>query len=131
MKEYTVNDFQMKTYAYEPIVDTGRYSHGHWDINYSSVLTRLIQEAGRFCESYASDLFIDWEGVVNAIEDMQPNTEYTQLFGFRKTGIDHNAFIISRYESNGNSAGHEYRSLWRLDIKTTSDEITMTLGRVF
>lgn len=34
---------------------------GNWEINYSSILTKLIQEAGRWCEHYASDLFITWK----------------------------------------------------------------------
>ena len=42
------------------ITETGSYNplEGKWEINYSSILTRLIQEAGRWCEYYASDLFV-------------------------------------------------------------------------
>ena len=32
-----------------------------WDINTSGILTQLIQDAGRYCDSYASDLFIQWK----------------------------------------------------------------------
>ena len=44
------------------IRENGSYSpsKGKWEINYSSILTKLIQEAGRWTERYASDLFLGW-----------------------------------------------------------------------
>ena len=45
------------------ITATGSYNllEGKWEINTSFILTRLIQEAGRWCESFASDLFVQWK----------------------------------------------------------------------
>lgn len=132
-KTYTVSDFKANTYAYKPIEETGYISaySGHYDINYSSILTRLIQEAGRFCESFASDLFIDWRNV-DGILDESGEIEKTFLFGFRQNGVDHDNFILSRYNGGAylNPQG-EYRSMWRLDIVADGLEIKMTLGRVF
>ena len=134
MNEYTTeNFFKPNVYAYKPIVEEGRrgYYSGRYEINYTGILSRLIQEAGRFCEYFASDLFIDWESVVDYIEHAEPGQKETFLFGFRQSGVDHKAFVLSRYENNGHNAQNAYRSLWRLDIETKENDMIMTLGRVF
>lgn len=130
-KTYTYDDFKVNDYAYKPIEAEGRWDtyRNCYSVNDSDILTRLIQEAGRYCEHYASDLFIDWEYVQAAVHSGD-NTTF--LFGFRQMGVDHAAFVFSRYNESGYSARHEYRSLWRLDIRTDDERnITMTLGRVF
>lgn len=132
-KTYTLDDFRMNTYAYKPIEADGyRSSYRNvFEINDSSILTRLIQEAGRYCERFASDLFLDWESVQEFLNAAEPGDSKTYLFGFRQDGVDHDNFIFSRYASSGDLARYNYRSLWRLDIKTKGDHITETLGRVF
>lgn len=132
-REYTLEDFSMNEYAYKPIRATGytaSYS-GKYDVNTSSILTRLIQEAGRFCESYASDLFIDWQNVERCI-DCADIIEKSFLFGFRQFGVDHDSFIFSRYNGGAYRCPEaEYRSMWRLDIVADGEKIDMKLGRVF
>ena len=59
------------------------------NINYSSILSRLIVEAGKRCEAYASDLFISWESMLNDISKIEGNTNLTYYFGFRDMGVDH------------------------------------------
>lgn len=134
-KTYTYDDFKVNDYAYrkDTFTDSGRLSSysGKWEVNYSDILTRLIQEAGRYCEHYASDLFIDWEAVTDFIRDAQVGDRKTLLFGFRQMGVDHDSFIFSRFNQYDYYAKHEYRSLWRLDIAVSCDELTMKLGRVF
>ena len=49
-------------------VVSGRH-YNSWEINTSSILTKLIQEAGRWCESYASDLFIRWGVIQKGLEN--------------------------------------------------------------
>ena len=131
MKEYTFDDFRINTCL--PVKkENGRicsYS-GKYDINYSSILSKLIQEAGRFCDYYASDLFIDWKNVEKTIETAAPIKE-TFLFGFRSNGVDHAAYVFSRYRLEGTHAKYNYRSLWRLDIDADGESINMTLGKVF
>lgn len=133
-KIYTINDFRMNSYAYKPITASGYVSSysGKYEINTSSILTRLIQEAGRFCENFASDLFIDWARIEKELDGSDAILGETFLFGFRKDGVDHNSFILSRY-NNGMYAcpEAEYRSMWRLDIEADGKDINMTLGRVF
>lgn len=133
------NNYKMNTYIFKPIVNSGYIDSytGKYSVNYSSILSRLIQEAGRYCEEYASDLFIDWESVLLYIDgaSCESESEKMFLFGFRKYGVDHDNFVFSRVE-NCEYLEYEYRSLWRLDVKTGrneygTQEITLTLGRVF
>ena len=134
-KTVTFEDFKFNTYAYGLLTEEGRrdYYSGKYEINYSSILSRLIQEAGRFCEYFASDLFIDWGGVLRWMEEAEDNSESVFLFGFRQNGVDGNSFVLSRY-NNGcyRYPEKEYRSMWRLEISTNDkDGIKMILGRVF
>ena len=132
-KNFGIEDFKMNEYAYKPIEETGRISNysGRFDINYSSILSKLIQEAGRYCESYASDLFIDWKSVDEIIDNAFLFMKKSFLFGFRQNGVDHDTFIFLRYEDCGDNARYNYRSLWRLYIETDEYNIKMKLGRVF
>lgn len=137
-KEYTTEDFHANTYAYGAAMkEDGHFSlsSGKYEINYSGILSRLIQEAGRFCERFASDLFIDWRRVEkwidNSVSSVHDETVF--LFGFRKDGVDNELSILSRY--NGGAYAYpekEYRSMWRLWVAVDERRnITMTLGRVF
>lgn len=135
---YTMKDFEMNAYRYKPVEAFGHrgYLSGKFEVNYSSILSRLICEAGRYCESYASDLFIDWtDGVMHHIDKLNTTdediTSASFLFGFRQNGVDHAEYVFSRYDNDGIYAKHNYRSMWRLDIDTKGRDIIMTLGRVF
>lgn len=99
MKEYTINDFKFDSVTEK--------SHGSWEqsrkdpgegmyvINYCSILTRLIQAAGRVCKRYASDLFIDWLGINESLKDKSyEGGRY--LFGFRENEVDHAAYVLGR-----------------------------------
>ena len=123
---YTIEkDFSSKKYRAEIIEAQGR----DFDINYSSILTKLIQECGRLCENYASDLFIDWNSIVQKLKDKTMETS-THLFGIREMGVDHNEFILSRYENNGHFAKYEYRKIYKLDVVVEGDLITMKLYEI-
>lgn len=129
----TINDFRMNEYAYKPIIESGRMeSTGHYYINNSSALTRLIQEAGRFCENYASDLFIHWDFISRTINELTADDviNVSFLLGFRCDGVDEERYIFSHFSQPGATRDH-YRSLWRVDISANGEDITMTTGRVF
>lgn len=60
----------------------------HQSINYSSILTKLIQDAGRLCDNYASDLFIDWQcEIVQPLEKGELKSK-TYIIGFRQNGVE-------------------------------------------
>ena len=118
-------DFSRIAYDAKIIETEGR----DFNINYSSILTKLIQECGRLCESYASDLFIDWNIIDEKIQEKTMETS-TYLFGIRETGVDHNPFVLSRYNNNGCHAKYEYRKIYRLDIIVDGDSIRMKLYEI-
>lgn len=113
---------------------------GKFDINYSSILTFLIQTAGRICKHYASDLFITWSSLE---EKLKNNPEYKGekfLFGFREMGVDHNAFVLSRLNNYGKERMEkEIKELYMVEINTEEHygifgnleyiDITMKLGK--
>lgn len=127
------------------ITDSGYWSaySKAWDINYSSTFTKLIQEAGRLCDSYASDLFIDFTALMNRIKDA--GHDYTGevcLFGLRDMGVDGNSFIQSRLENNPHYGQYDYRAIYRLEIiveehdycvdyGVTAKDMRMELSRVY
>ena len=108
------------------ITETGSYNplEGKWEINYSSILTRLIQEAGRWCESYASDLFVQWKYRID--QKLDNGTLYTDtfVFAFRDSGVDHEEW----YENHKNDYNY-YRAVWFLDVLTDKGKIKMMLHK--
>ena len=108
------------------ITETGSYNplEGKWEINYSSILTRLIQEAGRWCESYASDLFVQWKYGID--QKLDNGTLYTDtfVFAFRDSGVDSEEW----YENHKNEHNY-YRAVWFLDVVTDEVKIKMTLHK--
>jgi len=126
--------FNFNTYAYKTIEASGRINSfsGKYDINESTILTKLIQDAGRFCEHYASDLFIDWNDVLRFCDANTGNEAKKMfLFGFRQNGVDSESAVKNNFMTNDTMARYKYRALWRLDVETNGDEIRMEAGRVF
>ena len=85
-------------------------------INMSAIYSKLIKEAGRICEYYASDLLFDLEGVKSWIDgcsksEYAPARGVSFCFGFRKMGVDHWNFAKNRTNS-------ELYKIYRLDLST-------------
>ena len=96
----------------------GSLQDGVWEINTASLLTRLIQEAGRWCEYYASDLFIYWRQLEKSLE------EGTYIFAFKRDGVD-DASAYEKYKDNP----FYYRSVWTLEVEKNGKRIEMRLSR--
>lgn len=129
MRNITESNFKIADKPYDTSVGSWDKSINMFNINYSTILTKLIQEAGRWCERYASDLFIEWTSIVNQLS----NPDYTggtYVFGFREDGVDDMVYILHKM-GNGYSTDH-YRAVWVLEITAESDDddITMKLGRI-
>ena len=95
-------------------INNGAWLSSVKDCNFSSEWSRLSNEAGRWCESYASDILIDFESIKAYLERLASGEESEGRefwFGFRQSGIDHLAFIQSRTERE--YASHVYRAVWR------------------
>lgn len=108
------------------IRETGRYDtrDGCYDINTSSILTRLIQEAGRWCLFYASDLFVEWKYNVDVPLENGSMDDARIVFAFRESGVD-DEFAYERNKENH----HYYRAVWFLDVKADDGEIEMVLHK--
>lgn len=106
------------------ITETGSLQYGKWEINYSSILTKLIQEAGRWCEHYASDLFILWNCNIEQPLKADMITTETFVFAFRESGVDGNCW----YENHKDESNY-YRAVWFLDVVANDGKITMTLHK--
>lgn len=133
-KEYTMEELMTKVKPVnKPIRADGYWStyENHWDINYSSILTRLIQSAGRFCKNYASDLFIDWINIEKRLTEKNLYTDgvYEYLFGMRKQGVDHMSYILSN-ANNGKYLSDYYSEMFKLTVKVVNTKITMELIEV-
>ncbi|MBQ6520571.1 MAG: hypothetical protein IJI14_17820 [Anaerolineaceae bacterium] len=90
------------------------------DVNFSDIFTRLIQEAGRYCEHYASDLYYSLRSIDDSLRDASIGT-HSQLFGFREMGMDSTSFIMSAAEEDYCNFSYRYRSIWRLDVEVMYD----------
>lgn len=108
------------------ITETGNYNitEHKWKINTSSILTRLIQEAGRWCEHYASDLFILWEYDIRQKLDNGTLKTENFVFAMYNNGVNHK----EAYENNINNK-HYYRAVWFLDVTTDEGKIKMVLHK--
>ena len=89
----------------------------------------ITHQCGRLCESYASDLFITWNGVAQKLKEKTMETS-VYLFGIREMGVDCNEFVLNRYNNNGHYARHEYRKICRLDVVVEGDLIRMELYEI-
>ena len=103
-------------------------------INTSGILTELIQNAGRFCQSYASDLFIDWESIQGYLNKLvynnNNNTSELFIMGIRKNGIDGIRFTYSRaadFHKNDTSMYDYYSKIYALRIDVDNNDVKITL----
>lgn len=71
------------------ITETGEWDSfkEEYDVNISSIATKLIQEIGTYCKNYASDFLITWKNVEDLIHNRH-DTKTTILFGIREMGVD-------------------------------------------
>lgn len=122
----------------EPIVATGYWtvplfeSEQQWNINYSDILTKLIQYAGRYCEHYASDLFIIWKyNIEDKMKDRNLES-FTLRLGFREMGVDHEVSSDPERTPITNNlkecGSYYYRKLATLKIEIDKENIKMTLN---
>lgn len=90
------------------------------NINLSSIATKLIQETGRWCESYASDFIITWDIVRETVTkhlqtpEILPADVFT--FGMRRNGVDHNEYIASKLYNGIDFNTETYRKVYAVQI---------------
>lgn len=97
------------------------------ELNLSTIATILIQNVGRFAESYASDFLINWDIVEDFMKPRPILQEEDCIFpfGIRRLGVDHTTFLMSRLKESRhggvfvNTDGN-YRKVLALRVCITS-----------
>lgn len=122
---YTLQDFE-----FEQVIttETGTWRDvlgGMYAINYSTILTNLLQTAARISKFYASDLFIAWKTIDKYLYDKN-FTGGRFLFGFREMGVDSYQQVLYRFNED---SPKQIKELYMLDIDVCQDTITMTFGK--
>lgn len=116
--EYTAEYFKA-TYDNYDVRDAGaNLTNGVWDVNMSDIITRLIQLAGRYCERYASDLFIEWRS--SSANPEEKDFHYAggkMIFGFGQNGVDTDNTVIKNYNNNP----YYYRKIAIVETIVTAD----------
>lgn len=109
-------------------VITVRENKTKTEINLCSILTKLIKEAAT-CKAYASDLFISWESVVEKLDDPYESLPFSEFFGFRENGVDHNPYIYTKLRDKATYGEHVYNSIYRLDVWTKNNDVFAKLSK--
>jgi len=118
-------DYLFKTHGATKQVLSSATGQGR-DINLSSIADILIENTGRFCEQYLSDLFITWDGVRQLIDKpVSEDTSNIIVFAIRKQGVDSNTFLNSKLEDNVKHPGWcstYYRRIYTLHMIRKADK---------
>lgn len=86
--------------------------------NWSRVVSKMVELAGRYCERFASDIYYDIDTFIRHIGEGIDHDVY--LF-FRESGVT--AF---RYEDIMAIEGTEYIQAWHLTYKAETEEQELT-----
>ena len=81
-----------------------------WEINVSDIFSKLIKLAGRYCDSYASDIFYSLKEIDNKLNDGSMGS-CTYVFAFRDSCVDYKEL----WELHKDDYGY-YREVWFLDV---------------
>lgn len=122
----TINDLVPACYGKTIDEEAQLLKNGDCLINVSSIWTELIQCAGRYCERFASDLLVWYDSFNKALND--PNTlDYTEVFGFRESGVDHFNYVKNQYNKYGLMTEYYYRKLYILELHKDYDRNVITV----
>lgn len=136
----TIKDFEMNEVVVVERGTKSKFDDKLWsegNINTSTILTKLIQDTGRFCERYASELFMAWEHMMIDIDGWNTRQgEVRFLFGIRKDGVDYDNFVVAKVNRYNTSYLNEmYRKLYMIEVTIDTDKscddyvnLTMELG---
>lgn len=113
------------------IVERGQLSpnSGEYSINLSTIITKLIQETGRFCERYASDLLITWREIESFIFHPNPSDNFTNrvyAIGIRENGVDGNEYIAYEMEQSLSIDDH-YRRIYGIRVSHRNNAVIVEM----
>ena len=90
--------------------------------NISSIMSRMVQIAGRLCEDYASDVYYSLSGYDHAVRE---NYNYDKLIVFQESGVIE--YTIENNTVNSRPRGIQY---WRLTWNPQKKEGVFTRVRL-
>ena len=93
-------------YTIYPYGLNNRYTTKSVNGNISSIMSRMVQIAGRLCENYASNIYYALCNYDNAVRE---NDEYDKLIVFQENGV-----IERKIENNTVDRKPEGIQYWRL-----------------
>lgn len=93
-------------YTIHPYSNNKKYTATSVNDNISSIMSRMIQIAGRLCENYASDVYYTLCSYDDAVRE---NYEYDRLITFYESGV-----IERKIENNTVDRKPEGIQYWRL-----------------
>lgn len=106
------------------------------NINLSSVVSFLIKEAGRLCDSYASDLYYDLKQLFTDLEGensvLFEQDTYQWIVGIRDMGVDHDGFIDCALRGNYDLE-KRYRAIYAIHVEPEPNSrhwYDMTLSQI-
>ena len=124
-------------YAVEVMVPEKPFleAEGKWDnrssrylINMSSILTKLIQETGRWCEHYASDLFYMYSEIEKKLGEYDEDGSVSYGFAMHESGV-HDAYEAA-YNTQNLSIHRMYRAVWGILINRHGMNIKAGMYRI-
>lgn len=86
--------------------------------NHSSIVTKMVQLAGRICERFASDIVYDADAFIEAIDN---NENFDRYLFFRENGVT--AFKPKDVEC---IEGTDYIQVWHLTYNAETEEQEFT-----
>ena len=93
---------------------------GRINYNTSSFCTKLIKEAAR-CNAYSSDVVYNINGMTEAMRNFDPKADPVIIwFGFRRHGVDHDSYILSKIGEDVYNVYHDYFALYSVKIEAES-----------
>ena len=91
--------------------------------NWSRIVTKMVQLAGRYCENYASDIYYDIDTYVRHIAD---KVSYDRYLFFRECGV-----TTFEPDMAGHIDGTEYIQAWHLTYNAETEEQEFTRVNVY
>lgn len=110
-------------------------AQGGYSINVSSILSKLITEAGRWCEDYASDVLFYIDDLKKLFRQKPVTSDGMEdvviIMGMRQNGVDHGETVttyFAKHPFDGDS--YYYRALWALRVERDDRCIVVSLARM-
>lgn len=108
----------------------------YYDGNISDIISKLIQDCGRFTERYNSDLFITLQSMHKELEHRkQPiDKPMVYIYAMRESGVDSNSFMVCRlneYKDNPAALEGYYRRIYAVYLIPEQEIQSCTRPQLF